>query len=212
MALVALVHATPAPMAPAADAFATAMPDARLWNVLDDTLITDAEQAGSLTPELRDRMRTLIGYAVDSGADAVLLTCSIYGPVTAELDHPVPVLPPDRALFEEVARLAPARVLVLGPAEAGARDTADRLRAHLGAGAVVEGVAVAGVRDALAAGDVAHAAELVVSTVRAHDTDVVVLGQFSLAPVAEAVAAALDVPVLSAPQLAARAIRAALGG
>ncbi|GHH40551.1 AroM family protein [Lentzea cavernae] len=210
MALVALVHATQAPMAPAADAFATAMPDARLWNVLDDTLTAAAERAGGLTPELKARMRTLIGYAVDSGADAVLLTCSMYGPIATEVDHPVPVLPPDLALFEEVARLSPSRVLVLAPAEAGARDTADRLRVHLGS-VEVEGCVVPGARDALAAGEIERAARLVTETARARDADVVVLGQFSLAPVADAVRANLDVPVLSAPHLAAQAIRTALG-
>ena len=41
----------------------------------------DADAAGGLTPALRDRMSTLIRYAVDGGADAVLLSCSMYGPV-----------------------------------------------------------------------------------------------------------------------------------
>ncbi|MET9224445.1 aspartate/glutamate racemase family protein [Lentzea sp. NPDC003310] len=212
MALVALVHATPTPMAPAARAIATEMPGARLWNLLDDTLIGDAEQAGGLTPVLRARMRTLIGYATGHGADAVLLTCSMYGPVADEVASAVPVLPSDRALFDEVARSAAGRVLVLGPAEAGTRDTADRLRAHLGPGPVVHGTAVAGVRDALAHNDVPLAARLVVAAAREHDADVVVLGQFSLDPVADAVAAELAVPVLSPPRLAARAVRAALAG
>ena len=44
---VALIHATPAAMAPARAAFADRFPEARLWNLLDDLLISDAEAAGS---------------------------------------------------------------------------------------------------------------------------------------------------------------------
>ncbi|MCG8927609.1 aspartate/glutamate racemase family protein [Lentzea sp. CC55] len=214
MTLIALVHATPAPIGPAAEAFADALPQARLWNLLDDTLIGDAEQAGGLTPALRTRMRTLIAYAVDHGADAVLLTCSMYGPVAEEAarNHPVPVLPSDLALFDEVARLEPATVLVLGPAEAGTRDTVDRLSAHLGPGTSVHGTAVAGVREALAENDVDLAARLLATSASAHLSDVVVLGQFSLAPAAEQVRALADVPVLSPPRLAAQAVGTALAG
>ncbi|MFD4669938.1 hypothetical protein ACFWNN_09395 [Lentzea sp. NPDC058450] len=211
MTVVALVHATAAPMGPAAEAFAAVMPQARLWNLLDDTLIGEVEKAGGLTPALRDRMRALIGYAVENGADAVLLTCSMYGPVAAEVTAgPVPVLPPDRALFDEVVRLQPATVLVLGAAEAGTNDTAGRLRSHLGPEATVHGRTVAGVRDAVAAGDVEHAAHLLAAAARAQPADVVVLGQFSLAPVAERVRALAGVPVLSPPHLAARAVHTAL--
>ena len=72
---VALVHATPAAMAPARSAFADRFPQARLWNLLDDRLISEAEATGGLTPALRHRMQTLIRHAVDGGADAVLLSC-----------------------------------------------------------------------------------------------------------------------------------------
>ncbi|ROS32111.1 hypothetical protein EDD35_7854 [Amycolatopsis thermoflava] len=209
--LVALVHATPAAMAPAATAFDDEFGEARRWNLLDDTLISDAERAGGLTPALRSRMRALISYAVEGGADAVLLSCSMYGPVADEAAPglPVPVLSSDGALFAEAARLAPERVVVLGPIEAGTRDTVARLRAHLDPRTTVDGHVVAGAREALAAGDIPRAAELVAETARAAgETDLVVLGQFSLAPVRDAVEAALGVPVLSPPHLAARALRA----
>jgi Asp/Glu/Hydantoin racemase len=217
--LVALVHATPAAMAPAAAAFADSFPEARLWNLLDDTLINDAERAGGLTSALRARMRTLIGYAAGSGADAVLLSCSMYGPVADEAapEHTIPVLPSDGPLFAEVARLAPSRVHVLGPIEAGTLDTIARLRDHLSPETVVCGTAVVGARDALATGDVAEAVRLVTDAARAAahpadgpGADLILLGQFSLAPTLTALQASLDIPVLSPPHLAARAIRTAL--
>ncbi|OZM78849.1 aspartate/glutamate racemase family protein [Pseudonocardia sp. MH-G8] len=212
--LVALVHATPASMAPAAASFAEAFPQARLWNLLDDTLISDAERAGRVTEDLRVRMRALIGYAVDGGADAVQLTCSMYGPVAHEVAdrHPVPVLASDGALFDEVARRAPRRALVLGPIEAGTRDTVSRLQGHVGARTVVHGAVVAGAREALAAGSVAEAARLVSAAARgAEAADLVVLGQFSLAPTHDAAQADLDVALLSPAHLAAQALRSAIG-
>lgn len=213
--LVALVHATLASIAPAIAAFEDVYPTARRRNLLDDTLISDAEEADGVTPPLWQRMRGVIGYAVDSGADAVLLSCSMYGPVADEVgrEQRIPVLASDRALFDETARLAPSRVAVLGPVDAGTHDTVERLSARLGPATGVRGATVDGVRSALAAGAVERAGELVAAASRTaveEGAEVVVLGQFSLAPTLEHARAAVDVPVLCPPHLAARAIRAAL--
>ena len=113
---VAMVHATPAAMAPAVAAFGERFPEAGLWHLLDDRLVSDAEQAGGLVPSLRRRMLSLIGHAVSGGADGVLLTCSMYGPVArlaAQLwDRPV--AGSDEAIYQRVAAERPTRVAVLG--------------------------------------------------------------------------------------------------
>lgn len=216
MTVVAIVHATPAAMAPARAAFAERFPQAQLWNLLDDRLIVEAEAAGGLTPALRHRMRTLIGHAVDGGADAVLLSCSMYGPVAVEAaaGYPVPVLASDQALFESVAEHVEGgvrRVAVLGPIRAGVDDTVARLRDRLGSGdAVVTGTVVDGVH--AAAGDPRRLEQPVVEAARRvqRDADVIVLGQFSISPAQPAVQAAVDVPVLSPTHLAADVLRARL--
>ena len=213
--LVALIHATPASMAPAHTAFDDRFPAARLWNLLDDRLIVEAEAAGGVTAPLRDRMRTLIRLAVDGGVDAVLLSCSMYGPVAVEAatDHPLPVLASDQALFDAVAATRAKRVAVLGPIAAGTDDTVARLRAWLadrGQHPVITGVVVAGARGA----DREQLDRLVVDNARSveADADVIVLGQFSLSPAQPAVAAAVSLPVLSPPHLAADVLRARLAG
>jgi Asp/Glu/hydantoin racemase len=217
MPVVALIHATPAAMAPARVAFDERFPAARLWNLLDDRLIGEAEAAGGVTAPLRHRMDTLIRHAVGGGADAVLLSCSMYGPVAvdAAAGYPVPVLASDQALFDAVAELVErgaTRVAVLGPIAAGTGDTVARLRdrlAGLDRQARVTGSVVAGVREA---GDRERFDRLVVDAARAveADADLIVLGQFSLAPATPAVAAAVGVPVLSPPHLAADVLRARL--
>ena len=208
---VALIHATPAAMAPARTAFADRFPAARLWNLLDDLLIGEAEAAGGITPALHRRMERLIGHAVDGGADAVLLTCSMYGSVAHDLapGRPVPVLASDDALFARVAEHGPATVAVLGPIAAGVDDTVARLVAHLGPSVDVAGTVVAGAAAAAAAGDLARLEELITAAGRTAEqtADVVVIGQFSLTPAARAVAAAVSVPVLSPPHLAADVLR-----
>jgi Asp/Glu/hydantoin racemase len=212
---VALIHATPAAMAPARDAFADRFPQARVWNLLDDLLISQAQEAGEVTSPLRARMERLIEHAITGGADAVLLTCSMYGPVAHEVvaSAGVPVLASDDALFAAVAELRPRRVAVLGPIQAGVDDTVARLRAHLGDDrAEVTGVVVEGAARAASAGNLPELERLVTAVARAveRSADVIVLGQFSLSPAAAAVAAAVSVPVLSPPHLAADALHSRL--
>ena len=212
---VALIHATPTAMAPARAAFADRFPQARVWNLLDDLLIGQAQEAGSVTAPLRRRMERLIDHAVSGGADAVLLTCSMYGPVAHYVGRSssVPVLASDDALFDAVAGYRPRRVAVLGPVQAGVDDTVARLLAHLGHGATdVVGRVVDGAASAAAAGDLGQLEQLVTTVARSVEksADVIVLGQFSLSPAAGAVAAAVAVPVLSPPHLAAEALSARL--
>lgn len=212
---VALIHATPASMAPAHAAFAELFPKARLWNLLDDLLISEAEAAGGLTPQLRHRMRTLIRHAVDGGADAILLSCSMYGPVASAVaaEYPQPVLPSDHALFDEVGRSRARRVTVLGPIATGVADTVARMRERLGAvhpdPPTVRGIVVDGAREASVAGDFGTLGELMARSAQevAPTTDLIVLGQFSLAPALASAQAAVPIPVLSPPHLAARVLQ-----
>lgn len=205
---IALIHATHASAGPAHEAFAAEFPDARLWNLLDDQLIVEAEAAGGLTEPLRGRMKTLIEYARQAGADAVLLTCSMYGPVTRELRAGIPVLASDQALFDEVAARDPKRVAVLGPVRTGVDDTAARLTEQVPE-PLVTGHVIDGARAATTAGDRDALNRCVRDAVLAvqDDTDLIVLGQFSISPAQPAAQQAVSVPILSPPHLAARRLR-----
>jgi hypothetical protein len=167
-------------------------------------------------------MLSLIGHAVAGGADGVLLTCSMYGPVArlaAQLwDRPV--AGSDEAMYERVAAERPARVAVLGSLETAVADSAHRLRQVLaaaggpgaggpgsggGRGTEVVGVLCPGAAAAAAAGDGAAllaslraAAEPLAGTV-----DLFLLGQYSLTPSLAGLRAALEVPVWSPPHVAA---------
>jgi Asp/Glu/Hydantoin racemase len=214
---VALIHAGPASLAPAKEAFTTSFPDAQLWNLLDDRLVVDADLAGGLTPALHERMSTLIQYALDGGAAAVQLSCSMYGPVAADAAGrtSVPVLASDQAMFEHVRESAVGRVGVLASLESAAKDSAERLRGELATsstGTTVIWRVADGAAKAANAGDQPLLEERMVAAAQdlAREVDMVLIAQYSLAPTLAAVAAAVSVPVLSPPHLAASTLRATL--
>src|SRR6476660_1132657 len=91
---IALIHATPVPMDPIHAAFASGWPDARIVNILDDSLADDRAQTPGLTDEMFERFAILSRYAFDAGADAILFTCSAFGPAIerAAKRLPIPVL------------------------------------------------------------------------------------------------------------------------
>lgn len=164
-------------------------------------------------------MATLISYAIDGGADAVQLSCSMYGPVATEVatSYAVPVVPSDDAMFAHVAEARPQRIGVLGSLESAAADSARRLRAYLAEGSVTADLDHGAVSGAAAAADRGDQAELEsllleAGTELAHRVDVIVLVQYSIAPALPAMADAISVPVLSPPHMAASALARTIGG
>ncbi|MDX3100914.1 hypothetical protein [Nonomuraea angiospora] len=211
---IALISATPVAMTPAEEAIIAELPEAETWHLLDDRLLADAERAGGVDEKLRDRMEALIGIAVAGGAHAVLLTCSQYGAVAHERrfasDSPVPIFGSDDGAFAEVTELAPRNLLVVASLGSAATDTKRRLgRALTEAG--VECTVETRVTATSGHGD--GVARLSPLPDDASDTyDAVLLAQYSLAPVARALRAELDIPVISPPTAAATALRKRLTG
>lgn len=122
MSRIALIHAVEVAMAPIRAAFDELWSEAVLVNILDDSLSPDRTLDSQLTPALGDRIRDLGSYAIRSGAEGVLFTCSAFGPAieAVQREHVVPVLKPNEAMFDEV--LASARsagmVATFGPSVA----------------------------------------------------------------------------------------------
>lgn len=205
---IALIHATPAAVEPAAAAMRERFESAELWNLLDDGLLPDADRAGGLTPALRARMNGLIAIAVDGGADGVLLTCSLYGPVAQAASADVPLLAPDEAAFDAVADGGYEAVVLIASFASAMEDSVARLGGFLlsrGVATRVDGVCADAAFAPARSGD---GNALVEALARALDgrlsgVDAIVLGQYSLAPAAERLAALTSLPVISGPQAAA---------
>lgn len=212
--LIALISAVPAAIPPASAAVAAILPHATIWNVIDDRLVDDAD--GPITPHLAARMQRLIDHAVLEGADAVLLTCSMYAAVAhrAAVEAAVPIHGPDDGLFGAVAVGGFRRIALVAPGADPLADSAARIREAIGSEVSVEGVVADGAACAARAGDLDALVETIVSAVGAVSPtpDAVVLGQYSLAAAAGRVQATIGVPTLAAPEHAVRRLRAALAG
>lgn len=100
---IALIHATPVAIDPIVDAFRKLWPEARTTNLLEDSLAPDLAADGRLTDEMIERFVTLARYAHRCGADAILFTCSAFGPAieAAQAALAIPVLKPNEAMFNE---------------------------------------------------------------------------------------------------------------
>src|SRR5437868_15074672 len=99
---IALIHATPLSIEPINAAFAQLWPQAERMHLLDDSLSRDRQRDGELTPAMTTRFITLGTYAKDTGADAILFTCSAFGPAIEAAGRAVgiPTLKPNEAMFE----------------------------------------------------------------------------------------------------------------
>ena len=209
MMRIALIHALAHSVAPINDEFARAWPDAQRMNLLDDSLSADLAQRGQgLDAAMHLRFEALAAYAVGTGAQAILFTCSAFGPcieAVARRYADIPVLKPNEAMVQEaaahggrvglIASFAPT--LASMPAEfPGQID----LRCSLADGAM----------EALNRGDLAMHDALVVAAARelaAASCTVIALAQFSMARAAPAVRDALGLPVLTTPGSAVQALR-----
>jgi len=209
---IALVHALKHSVAPIEDAFQRLWPDARATNLLDDSLAADLARDGSLTPAMTRRFLTLARYAAATGADAILFTCSAFGPCIEACARdltPLPVLKPNEAMIEQAVALAGptgrigllasfAPMLVSMPAEFTMAAPGVTVVPCLATGALA----------ALDRGDGAgHDDAAVHAAASLRACDVIVLGQFSLARAAGPIAAATGKTVLTTPDSAVRKLQ-----
>lgn len=207
---IAVISAVPAAVGPAEAALHAALPGAEVWNILDDRLLSDARAVGGVDETLRGRMTGLVDYAFAGGADAVLVTCSLYGATVAALAAADgrPAVPADDAAFAEVAERGFSRIAVVAPLPEALADSVSRLRAQLPADGAPEivGVVAEGAHAASLESPEALAAVILAALDDARGIDAVLLAQYSLAPAAPLVAARIGLPVLTTPDSAARAV------
>jgi Asp/Glu/hydantoin racemase len=209
---IALIHALKHSIAPIEAAFAQLWPEARLANLLDDSLSADLARDGALTPAMTGRFLVLARYAADSGADGILFTCSAFGPcieACARELAPLPVLKPNEAMIEEALATAgpAARVGLMATFAPTLASMPPEFAAAAPAMTLVPCLAAAAL-SALDRGDTAgHDRAAAESAQAVRDCDVIALAQFSLARAAPAIQTATGRPVLTTPDSAVRKLR-----
>ncbi len=204
---IALIHAVQVAMAPIEAAFQRLWPQVQRSNLLDDGLSGDLQRAGQLNPALHGRIAHLVDYAVESGAQGVLFTCSAFGDAiaAAAVQARVPVLKPDEAMFSQALRAGRRIGMIASFAPAVPnmeRDFRAAAQAH-GIEVTIESVCVPEAMEAARAGDMArHNQLLAAAAPQLAGCDAVMLAQFSTSVALDDVQAMLSCPVLSSPDAA----------
>ncbi len=195
---IALIHALKHSIVPIEASFARLWPDAALMNLVDDSLSSDLARDGHLTAGMTDRFLSLGRYAASTRADAILFTCSAFGPcieAVAREQAPMPVLKPSEAMIEQAA----ARGHRIGLLSTFPPTLASMPREFPGAVEVVSKLAD-GAMAALDRGEREEHDRLVAEASRdLRDCDLIALAQYSMAPAAALVAKASGRPVLTTP-------------
>lgn len=202
---IALIHALKHSPPPIEAAFAASWPEVRLMNLLDDSLSADLARDGALTPQMTQRFVQLGRYAAATGADAILFTCSAFGPCIEAVaqDLKIPVLKPNEAMIDE-AVAAGGRVGLM----ATFAPTLASMPAEFPSGVALKTCLVADALTALDRGDGETHDRLVGRAATAvADCNVIALAQFSLARSAPLVAEITGKRVLTTPDSAVRKLR-----
>ncbi|SCX61541.1 aspartate/glutamate racemase family protein [Variovorax sp. EL159] len=213
MTRIALIHALSHSVAPINEAFARDWPEALRMNLLDDSLSADLARNGQgLDAAMHERFQRLAQYAVDTGAQGILFTCSAFGPcieAVARRHAGMPVLKPNEAMVDEATQ---------GPAQGQGRlgliatfaPTLASMPPEFPAGTALELALAEGALDALNAGDTQRHDALIAAqavALRERGCTRIALAQFSMARARDACARASGLPVLTTVDSAVRALR-----
>jgi Asp/Glu/hydantoin racemase len=193
------------------------LPQVKVFNIVDDSLIKNTIACGELTPTTARRVVNYVGSAELAGADFILVTCSSIGAAVeaaAELTN-VPVLRVDQPMADLAVRTG-KRIGVIATLSTTLQPTSDlvkRRAAVAGKSIELEAVLCEGAFDALMSGDGAKHDEMVGKALRELSTrvDVIVLAQASMARVADNLAPEdKKVPILASPGIAVQHIASVL--
>ena len=212
---IALIHALSHSLAPINDAMRRDWPEATCMNVLDDSLSADLARTGELDAAMTQRFQTVASYALSTGAQGILFTCSAFGPcieAVARLHAPVPVLKPNEAMIDEAVAHQRQHGGSIGLL-ASFIPTLQSMPGEFPAGIKLLTAYAEGAMDALNRGDMAaHDAAAVAAAklLAAQGCSVIALAQFSLARAAPLVAAATGLPVLTTVDSAVRRLKSLL--
>lgn len=209
MTRIALIHALSHSVAPINDAFTREWPQAVRMNLLDDSLSADLASGGKgLDEAMHQRFETLAAYAVSTGAQGILFTCSAFGPcieAVAARYAGIPVLKPNEAMVAEALQ-QPGRLGLIATFPA----TLVSMPPEFGPGVDLVPALAEGALDALNRGDgEVHDALIAAQALRLREQGCtrIALAQFSMARARTACESVSGLPVLTTVDSAVRALQ-----
>jgi Asp/Glu/hydantoin racemase len=214
---IALIHATPVAIDPIVRTFRQLWPQARIVNLLEDSLAADLAAEGRLTDRMIARFVALARYAHECGADAILFTCSAFGPAieAAQRAVPVPVLKPNEAMLNE-ALAAGSRIGLIATFAPSLPALKDELEQLAGQRRMSIEILTRTLPEALAVlheGRVDEHDRMIAAAAEGiGDCDALILGQFSMASAAPLIPKRPGRTVLTSPASAVARLRRQLVG
>ena len=197
-------------------AFASDWPEARISNLLDDSLFAWIREAGGVVPEMYDVFRSLTRHMIGRGADGILFTCSAFRQVIDACigEFELPILKPNDAMIEKALEAGNriAVVATVAPTIPSISVEIEEIAAARGRKVELVPCVIEGAFDALARGDAATHDRLVADRARSiADCDAIVLAQFTLSRAVPAVQAVNRIPVYNSPGAAVARMRHLVG-
>jgi Asp/Glu/hydantoin racemase len=214
---ISLIHAMPVAIEPVCSTFRRLWPQAHVTNLLEDSLAADLAAAGRIDQKMFDRFCTLAKYSEDCGADAVLFTCSAFGPAieAARAAVKIPVLKPNEAMMEE-ALATGSRIALLAtfePSLGSMKSELEQMAAARRAEVNITMKAAPAALAAMLAGDSAtHDAQIAAAAEEIGDCDALLLCQFSMASAAERIPSRRGRSVFTSPYSAVARLKQLLAG
>ena len=209
---IVLLHATPIAMEPVQQAFAQHWPQAETVNLLDDGLTIDRAKEHDLSVDIIERFVAFGRYAHRIGADGILVTCSAFGPAIEQMarELPVPVLKPNEAMFRTALGQGNriGMIATFAPSVSTMTQEFDEFVRQSGSSATLTTIVADGAIDRLRNGDAETHNRLVAERAPEFDGyDAIMLAHFSTSRAAKLVRAAVQIPVLTAPEAAVEMMR-----
>jgi Asp/Glu/hydantoin racemase len=185
------------------------LPQVKVFNIVDDSLIKNVISCGELTPATARRVVNYVGSAEAAGADYILVTCSSIGAAveaSAALTK-VPVLRVDQPMADKAVQTG-KRIGVIATLPTTLQPTSDLVKRRAAvAGKEIELTAklCEGAFDALMSGDAATHDKMVAAALKelSAKVDVILLAQASMARVVDTLPEAdKKIPILASPPIA----------
>jgi Asp/Glu/hydantoin racemase len=196
--------------------FQELLPDVRLVNIVDDSLIGDVVKAGHIPAGVTKRLTQYYVNGEELGADVIFNTCSSVGEVADEAREKlgIPIVKIDEAMaVKAVAEYD--RIAVLATLPSTLEPTLRLISKQAGLAGkevtLISGLA-AGAFDALVGGKPQEHDRILLETAKqvCEAADVLVLAQGSMARMESALSIATGKPVLSSPRLGVEQVKAVL--
>jgi Asp/Glu/hydantoin racemase len=210
-----LIHAADVAMPPIVASFRANWPEARIVNLLEDGLMNDLAADRRLTDAMIERFVHIGHYCVKAAADAILFTCSAFGPAIEECRRQVaiPVLKPNEAMYEQLVARS-GTVSLLATFQPSLPSMLAEIAAYAkqqGTDVTVSPQLVEGALAALQANRPDDHNRLIAETAAKQQAcDTIALAQFSMAPAKALAASRTATPILTTPDSAVAKLKALL--